>query len=65
MRGVIHRPAWPAAAVSARCQPAEAAPTPAAKATAGPALSSDIDAATAANDAIVSGFADVMAKKRT
>jgi hypothetical protein len=62
--GVMNRPAWPAASVSTRCQPAEAAPAPVANATTEAGPSSVSAAATAAKDAIVSGFAAVIARKR-
>ena len=65
MRGVIQDPAWPAAAVRKRCQPADATPTPVANAIAAPAWSSGSEAAMAANEAIVSGLRSVTAKKRT
>ena len=64
IRGVIQRPAWPAARLRTRCQPPDATPTPSAKAAAAAGLCSDSEAATAAKEAIVSGLAPVIARKR-
>ena len=61
---MIQRPARPAATVSATCQPADAPPAPAANAMAAAASPGGSDVATAANEAIVSGFTEVIARKR-